>query len=150
REVRLSDESGPALDGDRPLLDALRLRALPFEAALEISTRSALARLRDAGVLAIVDRLRDAEGVRYDRFAILETTPAGLTSKQENAVALLRARGGETTVRALENAGVGAAVLSKLVQNGVVRIERRPRRHTLDAFLSGLDPGAEAELRSCA
>jgi primosomal protein N' (replication factor Y) len=147
REVRLSDASGPALDADRPLIDALRLKPLPFETALEISTRSALARLRDAGVIAIVDRLRDAEGVRYDRFAILETTPAGLTPKQENAVVLLRARGGETTVRALENAGVSAAVLSRLVQNGVVKIERRPRRHTLDAFLAGLDPASAVEIR---
>src|SRR5204863_9338808 len=53
REVRLSDASGPALDADRPLIEALRLKALPFEAALEISTRSAPARLRDAGVIAI-------------------------------------------------------------------------------------------------
>jgi primosomal protein N' (replication factor Y) len=147
REVRLSDETGPTLDGDRALIEILRLKPLPFDAALEISTRSALARLRDAGVIAIVDRLRDAEGVRYDRFAILESTPAGLTPKQEGAVELLRARGGEATVRALENAGVSAAVLSKLVQKGVVRLERRPRRHTLDAFLAGLDPAAATEIR---
>src|SRR5436190_12060607 len=147
REVRLSDASGPALDADRPLIDALRLKPLPFETALEISTRSALGRLRDAGVIAVVDRLRDAEGVRYDRFAVLETTPGGLTPKQESAVALLRARGGETTVRALENGGVSAAVLSKLVQKGVVRIDRRARRHTLDAFLAGLDPAGVAEIR---
>src|SRR5262245_12399651 len=147
REVRLSDDTASALDTDRPLIDALRLKPLPFEAALEISTRSALTRLRHAGVIAIVDRLRDAEGVRYDRFAILETTPGGLTPKQEHAVTLLRARGGETTVRALENAGAGAAVLSKLVKGGVVKIERRPRRHTLDAFLAGLDPASAGEIR---
>lgn len=147
REVRLGDASGPVLDGDRRLLDTLRLKPLAFDTALEISTRSALARLRDAGVIAIVDRLRDAEGVRYDRFAILETTPGGLTAKQESAVELLRARGGETTVRALENGGVSAAVLSKLVQKGVVRIERRARRHTLDAFLAGLDPATAGEIR---
>src|SRR5438874_361593 len=135
REVRLGDASGPALDSDRKLLDVLRLKPLPFEQALEISTRSAIA------------RLRAAEGVRYDRFAVLETTPGGLTPKQEQAVELLRARGGETTVRALENAGVSAAVLSKLVQKGVARIERRPRRHTLDAFLAGLDPAAVTEVR---
>ena len=99
-----------------------------------------MARLRDAGVIAIRDRLRDAEGVRYDRFAVLETTPGGLTPKQEKAVELLRERGGETAVRALEHAGVSASVLSKLVQKGVVRIERRPRRHTLDAFLADQCP----------
>jgi primosomal protein N' (replication factor Y) (superfamily II helicase) len=148
RELTLTGvESAQILDGDRPLLDMLRLKPLSFDAALEISTRSAIARLRDAGVIAIGDRLRDAEGVRYDRFAVLETTPGGLTPKQEQAVEVLRARGGETTVRALETAGVSAAVLSKLVQKGVVRVERRPRRHTLDAFLAGLDPAGVAEFR---
>ncbi|MEK6372347.1 MAG: primosomal protein N' [Acidobacteriota bacterium] len=140
RELTLTGvESAQVLAGDQPLLEMLRLKPLTFDAALEISTRSAIARLRDAGVVAIGDRLRDAEGVRYDRFVILETTPGGLTPKQESAVELLRARGGETTVRAVETGGVSAAVLSKLVQKGIVRIERRPRRHTLDAFLAGLD-----------
>src|SRR3954470_21890333 len=49
REIRLSDAAGPATESDRPLIDALRLRPLPFDAALEITTRSAIARLRDAG-----------------------------------------------------------------------------------------------------
>src|SRR5438132_9164949 len=150
RELTLIDDpiaQKEILEGDLPLVEMLRLKSLPFDAALEISTRSAIARLRDAGVVAVGDRLRDAEGVRYDRFVVLETTPGGLTPKQESAVALLRARGGETTVRALENGGVSAAVLSKLVQKGVVRIERRARRHTLDAFLAGLDPAAVAEIR---
>ena len=140
-------EARQILDADLALVDALRLRPLAFDTALEVSTRSAIARLRDAGIVSVGDRLRDAVGVRYDRFVVLETTPGGLTPKQESAVALLRARGGETTVRALEHAGAGAAVLSKLVQKGVVRLERRPRRHTLDAFLAGLDAGSVAEFR---
>src|SRR5438132_10227655 len=49
REVSLSDETGPMTEGDRPLIGALRLRALPFDTALEVSTRTAMARLRDAG-----------------------------------------------------------------------------------------------------
>jgi primosomal protein N' len=75
REVRLSDAEGPATEADRPLIEALRLRPLPFDAALEISTRSAIARLRDAGTIAVVDRLLDAKGVRYDRFVILDDSP---------------------------------------------------------------------------
>ncbi len=142
-------EAKQVLDSDLPLVEMLRLRPLGFDAALEVTTRSAIARLRDAGVIAVGDRLRDARGVRYDRFVMLETTPGGLTAKQENAVALLRARGGATTVRALESAGVSAAVLAKLVQKGVVRIERRPRRHTLDAFLAELEmPVAEFDFSS--
>jgi primosomal protein N' (replication factor Y) len=38
-------------------------------------------------------------------------------------------------------------VLSALVKKGVVRIERRPRRHTLDAFLAGLEDAAAGEIR---
>src|SRR3954468_23018344 len=33
REVRLSDEAGPVTDADLPLIQALRLKPLPFEAA---------------------------------------------------------------------------------------------------------------------
>jgi primosomal protein N' (replication factor Y) len=50
-------------------------------------------------------------------------------------------------VRALEHAGVSAAVLSALAKKSVVRIERRPRRHTLDAFLAGLGDAEAGEIR---
>jgi primosomal protein N' (replication factor Y) len=59
----------------------------------------------------------------------------------------LQSRGGELSVRALEHADVSAAVLAALVKKKVVRIERRPRRHTLDAFLAGLDDVHAPELR---
>jgi primosomal protein N' len=89
REVRLSDTSGPAIESDRPLIDALRLRPLPFDAALEITTRSAIARLRDAGTIAVVDRLLDAKGVRYDRFVILESSDGALKEIIAVPVAIL-------------------------------------------------------------
>jgi primosomal protein N' (replication factor Y) len=136
------------LDADLPLIAELSRRPLPvttiFE-ELKIS-RSAVARLRDAGILALQDRLKDAEGVRYDRFVILESDPGGLTPKQETAVEILRARGGEMSVKALDHAGVSAAVLSALVKKEVVKIERRARRHTLDAFLAGLGDAAVGEI----
>ncbi|HEV8659516.1 MAG TPA: primosomal protein N', partial [Thermoanaerobaculia bacterium] len=102
---------------------------------------------RDAGVIVVRDRLQDAKGVRYDRFALLEAEPGLLTEKQQAVVERLRKRGGELSVRALEHDGVTSAVLSALVKKGIVRIERRPRRHTLDAFLAGLDPAQVGELR---
>ncbi|HEX3110879.1 MAG TPA: primosomal protein N', partial [Thermoanaerobaculia bacterium] len=164
RELRLSDPEGPATAADRPLIEALKLRPLPFDHALEITTRSAIARLRDAGTIAVVDRLLDAKGVRYDRFVVLEdssplerrtsavsrdTADDGVrrSKKQSQAVELLQNRGGEMSVAALEHAGVSAAVLSALARKNVIRIERRPRRHTLDAFLAGLDAASVAELR---
>ena len=136
------------LDGDLKLLDELRKRALPVATIFEEMkvSRSAVARLRDAGIIALHERLRDNEGVRFDRFVVLETDPGGLTPKQRAAVELLQTRGGELSVRAIEHAGVSAAVLSALAKKSVVRIERRPRRHTLDAFLAGLEGAGTPEI----
>src|SRR3954447_4858547 len=48
RELSLTGvEPEQILAGDRALLDMLRLKPLKFDAALELSTRSAIARLRD-------------------------------------------------------------------------------------------------------
>jgi primosomal protein N' (replication factor Y) len=137
------------LDADLPLIAELAKRPLPMNAIFEELkiSRSAISRLRDAGIIALHDKLKDAEGVRYDRFVLLLSDPGGLTPKQEAAVEILRTRGGEMSVKALDNAGVSAAVLSALVKKEVVRIERRPRRHTLDAFLAGLEDAAVGEIQ---
>ena len=137
------------LDSDLELLRELRNRALPLSTLFEEMkvSRSAVSRLRDAGVIAVRDRLKDNEGVRYDRFVILDAAAGGLTAKQQSAVDLLEARGGEASVRALAHAGVSAAILGALVKKSVVRIERRARRHTLDAFLAGLDSAGAGEIR---
>ncbi|HEX8153988.1 MAG TPA: primosomal protein N', partial [Thermoanaerobaculia bacterium] len=147
--IAAARESRRILDGDLELLRELRNRALPLTTIFEEMkvSRTTVARLRDAGIISVGDRFRDAEGVRYDRFVILETSDGGLTAKQQAAVELLGARGGELSVRALEHGGVSAAVLGALVKKGVVRIERRARRHTLDAFLAGLDSAAVGEIR---
>jgi primosomal protein N' (replication factor Y) len=142
-------EAGHVVAADDELLRELQKRALPIRAVfddLKIS-RSAIVRLREAGVISTDDRLRDAEGVRYDRFVIFESAPDKLTPKQQAAVDLLQARGGELSVRALENGGIGPAVLSALVKKSVVRIERRARRHTLDAFIGGFDAASVGEIR---
>ncbi|HEX9163667.1 MAG TPA: primosomal protein N' [Thermoanaerobaculia bacterium] len=133
------------LASDLDIVNELRKRPLSLH-EMNLS-RTTLERLRDAGVIAVRDRLQDAKGVRYDRFAVLESEPGLLTEKQTAAVERLRKRGGEMSVAALEHDGVSAAVLSALLKKGVVRIERRPRRHTLDAFLAGLDPASVGELR---
>ena len=136
------------LDSDLALLDELRKRPLPVTTIFDDlkMSRSAVQRLRDAGIIALHDRLKDAAGVRYDRFVVLESDPGGLTPKQQAAVELLQARGGELSVRALEHGGVSAAVLSALVKKSVVKIERRARRHTLDAFLAGLEGATTGEI----
>jgi primosomal protein N' (replication factor Y) len=136
------------LESDLALIAELAKRPLPVAAIFEEMKvpRSSIERLRDAGIIALSDRFRDAEGVRYDRFVMLEADPGGLTPKQQAAVELLQTRGGELSVRALEHAGVSAAVLSAVAKKGVIRIERRPRRHTLDAFLAGLEDAGAGEI----
>ncbi|HET7435631.1 MAG TPA: primosomal protein N' [Thermoanaerobaculia bacterium] len=137
------------LENDLTLLAELHRRPLPLATLFEEMkvSRSAIERLRDAGIIAVRDRFKDTVGVRYDRFAVLDAVADALTPKQQTAVDLLQARGNEASVGALERAGVSAAVLSALVKKGVVRIERRARRHTLDAFLAGLDTASLGEIR---
>jgi primosomal protein N' (replication factor Y) (superfamily II helicase) len=140
------------LEADLPLVAELEKRPLPMAAIFEEMkvSRATVERLRDAGLIVLHDRLKDAEGVRFDRFVVLESENEDLTPKQQAAVELLRARGGELSVRALENAGVSAAVLSAIAKKGVVRIERRARRHTLNAFMAGLDDTNVGEIRHSA
>src|SRR5438132_11772546 len=73
--------------------------AVPLAKALKVLTRTSIDRLRDAGVLVVRDQLRDAAGVRYDRFAILESDRGALPPKQRDLVELLRSRGGELSVK---------------------------------------------------
>src|SRR5207244_11457029 len=96
--------------------------AVPLAKALKVLTRTSIDQLRDAGVLVVRDQLRDAAGVRYDRFAILESDPGDLPPKQRDLVELLRSRGGEMSVKALP-----PSTLDTLARKGIVRIERRPR-----------------------
>jgi primosomal protein N' (replication factor Y) len=147
--IRAALEEKRVLEADLAILDELRKRPLPLSALLEEmrAPRAALDRLREAGLIALQDRLRDAEGVRFDRFVILEGDDAALTPKQRLAVERLQARGGELSVASLEHAGVSTAVLSALVKKGVVKVERRPRRHTLDAFLAGLGDAPAGEIK---
>ncbi|HEX9985884.1 MAG TPA: primosomal protein N' [Thermoanaerobaculia bacterium] len=172
-------EKKQILDTDLPLIAELARRAMPLTTLFQELqvTRSAITRLRDAGIIVINDRFRDAEGVRYDRFVVLQDvergageaigpmgqigplrepmTPTGPidrparkpSPKQDAALELLSARGGELSVRALEHAGVSPAVLNALAKKGAIRIERRARRHTLDAFLAGMEGVPTPELR---
>jgi primosomal protein N' (replication factor Y) len=139
------------LDSDLRMLEELAKRPLPIATVLnELGvTRSSIARLRDAGIISIADELRDAKGVRYDRFVLLDTASVEekLAPKQQHAVEILSRTNREMSVRALEHAGISAAVLSGLARKGVVRFERRARRHTLDAFLAGLDMSSVGDFR---
>ena len=141
-------QKGTVLDADLPLLQELSKRAIPLSILFDDMKvrRAAVERLKLAGVVDVRDRLQDAKGVRYDRFAILEKNEADLPPKQTTAVELLAARGGEASIKSLEHGGVSAAVLGALVKKGLVRVERRHRRHTLDAFLAGVGEVATPEL----
>jgi primosomal protein N' (replication factor Y) len=147
-EIESALAAGRVLAHDLPLIDELRRRPLLVSALLQEGrfARASLGRLRDAGIITLADHFRDAAGVRYDRFAILETSETTLAARQQAAVDLLGSRGGEMSIRALETGGIGTSTLSTLAKKGVIRIERRARRHTLDAFLAGLDARPAGEI----
>ena len=84
------------------------------------------------------DELRDAVGVRYDRWAVLENEQGAAKPAQSKVVAQLR--DGAPPVKALD---ASDSVIRTLAKNGIIRIERRVRRHTLDAFLTGNTKVAE-------
>ncbi|MGH9458756.1 MAG: replication restart helicase PriA [Thermoanaerobaculia bacterium] len=109
--------------------------------------RSALARLAEAGLVEVGDVLRDAAGVRFDRWAVADPTVEGLTARQQTVVDLLVARGGDAPVRALAEHGGTPAIVDALARKGAIRIERRAHRHAMDPFLAGVAPAPASELR---
>ena len=119
--------------------------AIPLTKALKVLTRTSIDQLRDAGVLVVRDQLHDAVGVRYDRFAILsrEDGEGSPTTKQQAVIDQIKMNGGEMLARFFP-----PSTLNTLARKGIIRIERRPRRHTLDAFLAGgAPPPSVAEFR---
>jgi primosomal protein N' (replication factor Y) len=132
--------AGQIVPADLAVIDVLRGQRLSLTAVLEEikSARPMLRRLQDAGLVTVADRLQDAKGVRYDRFVVLESSAEALPPKQQAVLDLLMARGGELSTKALERARISMSPVETLVRKGIVRIERRARRHTLDAFLAGL------------
>lgn len=143
-EARKTDQ---ILEADLPLIAELRKRDMPLATLFEELPRSrpSLARLKAAGIVSVEDVFKDAVGVRYDRFVILEQSASGLPEKQQTIVDMLGSRH-EMGFRALQLAGASDSSIATLLKKGLVRIERRPRQHTLDAFLAGLDPAAAIEL----
>ncbi len=109
--------------------------------------RSALARLRTAGLVSIEDRLLDARGVRYDKWISLGAEGDALSPKQQMVVELLRQRGGEATIRALAAAGASTSSIETLLRRGILVADRRPRRHAMDPFLAEIAPAGAGELR---
>ena len=155
--VSLRDEAATAklkpihavLDDDEPallpeIIDLCRWAAEYYIAPLGEMLRVALpanmsARARPG------EQLRDAVGVRYDRFVILDAGEGGgatLPAKQQAVIDRIRMNGSEMLARLLP-----PSTLNTLAKKGIIRIERRPRRHTLDAFLADLAPPPVAEFR---
>jgi primosomal protein N' (replication factor Y) len=137
------------VSGDLLLLaEVTRRGTLPFKTALESAkgARQSIARLRDAGLVTVSDQLRDATGVRYDRFVVLEMPIHDLPTKQQAVVDLLADRGGDISHAALTALGMSDSSIATLARKGVVRLERRARRHTLDAFLSELSAAPAGEI----
>jgi len=126
------------LEGDLAVLSEVRKRDLMLQTVLSDlrSSRGTLARLRDAGLISVLEEFRDAAGVRMDRFVILDNELEGLPARQQDILDILRSHGGELAHRTLRHRGASDSTIGTLVKKGVLRIEKRPSRHTLDAFLA--------------
>jgi primosomal protein N' (replication factor Y) len=110
------------------------------------NARAGLGRLKAAGAIQINDELRDNVGVRRDRFVVLQTHDAELNAKQGEIVEALRRRNGTAPFTALVESGLSASSIATLQKRGIVTIESRARRHTLDGFFAGLEPEPVGEL----
>ena len=157
RTLQLADDAplgealrdGRVLEGDLEILE--RIRSGDRDPASIIperrGARAALARLREAGVIAIDDVLKDARGVRYDRWVVLAAEPEKATGKQREVIALLQARQGEAPVAALVAAGASGSSIETLARKGAVRIERRVGRHAMAPFFADLESHRVGELK---
>lgn len=110
------------------------------------NARSALGRLIAAGAVRIDDELRDAAGVRIDRWVVLQRDDESATGRQREVLEALRRRAGTAPFTALVESGLSASSIATLQKKGVVAIESRARRHTLDGFFAGLEPEPVGEL----
>jgi primosomal protein N' (replication factor Y) len=148
-EVERALRSGQIVPSDTELMQILAAGDMEVEKLIgsRRGGRSALGRLADAGLLTVTDQVRDAAGVRFDRFVVLSGEADSLTPRQSEVVEMLRKTGGELPIRAVVNAGGSEAVVAALARKEVVRIERRARQHTLDPFLMNLEAASVGELR---
>lgn len=100
---------------------------------------AAARKLARTGVVTIEERLDDLGGVAQDQWLVIESPPSTLAARQQEVVDLLEAAGGAAMRATLLAAGASGSAISTLVRKGVLRAERRPRTHSLDAFIAGMD-----------
>lgn len=141
-------ERGALLPSDLALLEAIGGGLTNVDRMLRSrkGARPALRRLREAGMVSVEESVRDGQGVRFDRWAILLTEADGLPEKRQAVVDTLRAGGGEAPIAALVDAGLSASSIATLERRGVVRTEKRARRHSLDEYMTGSSHGPIGEL----
>lgn len=147
-EVEDAIASGRLQGGDIALLQAIREGVTDVDRLLRgrKGARPALRRLRESGIVSVEEAIRDARGVRWDRWVVLQAADENLPEKRQAVVNALNVSGGEALHSALVEAGLSGSAISTLERHGVVRIEKRARRHTLDGFFSGFAHGPLGDL----
>jgi len=138
------------LDHDVALLETIGARGIEYDKVMLSAPGAAasLKRLRDAGGVTISDALHDARGVRFDRFILLDPrlVPDKLSDGQRKLIEALQKHQGELPVRALDALELSISSVNSLAKKGIVTIEKRARRHSMDGFFSELDAPPAKEL----
>lgn len=138
--ARLAGAAAPvdavAANGEADLLEALRTRE--YVRLVRRPQIAAARKLERKGLVQIEERLDDLGGVAQDQWLVLESPPSVLPSKQQDVIDLLTAAGNAAPRTSLLAAGASGSSIATLVRKGVLRTERRPRTHSLDAFIAGI------------
>lgn len=98
--------------------------------------RDSIRRLSAAGLVVLREEIRDRQGVRLDRFIVLDSPPPVLPAKQQTVVDILSVAGGELAYSQLLEQGASGSAVTTLIRKGVVRVERRPRRQGVHSYFS--------------
>lgn len=140
-EIDQAIESGQILESDREVVATIRRGVRDVSALIRQirGARGAISRLTRARLIRVEETLRDAEGVRFDRWVRLSgESGRNLSEKQRHVLDRVRAAGGEIRHQELEAAGASSSSVATLVKHGVLLSERRPRSYGTDPLIDEL------------
>lgn len=145
RMLREPDDATVLTDTEAALIERVRDREVKLNPR-DVPQRTAARALADRGFVEISERVEDMAGVALDRWVIADGTGDALPPKQADVMSILDAMGGEALHSTLVAAGASPSSIGTLSRKNLLRVEKRPRTHALDAFLSPSTPAPDFRL----